>query len=388
MMLYLAEGPSSEPQDLYFIAEEPVVPEIVVEEMNFWTPGRAAAITCTGVALLAGLAVAAYRKYRSQRKYIHDLEEKLEMQQTEVARLRDRLETQQNENLKTEMTQYVQSLELQRGRLDADIMMLEENLDKSKLRETKMERVLDEAKEQIESLQNQIAEKDLLIERTALDKKEMERRLEDEEKARGRDIQILEKQLNLFQERMESAQKEETELFSRLQEAEATNRVLASANECFKRANDQLREGLEEKENEVYHLEILKEASAQVIADLQQRNGDLEEEIKKNKDEKEKTRLLNDEVQQMRNWVAELGGKNAMMEEELARKELKINSLKNSLENAEGENGILKEEVQNMREWVAELGGQNAKKDEELACKELEINSLNNSLENAARKRE
>ncbi|XP_064096326.1 uncharacterized protein LOC135208109 [Macrobrachium nipponense] len=262
-------------------------------------------------------------------------------------------------------------------------MMLEENLDKSKLRETKMERVLDEAKEQIESLQNQIAEKDLLIEWTALDKKEMERRLEEEEKARGRDIQILEKQLNLFQERMERAQKEETELASRLQEAEATNRVLASANECFKRANDQLREGLEEKENEVDHLEILKEASAQVIADLQQRNGDLEEEIKKNKDEKEKTRLLNDEVQQMRNWVAELGGKNAMMEEELARKELKINSLKNSLENAEGENSILKEEVQNMREWVAELGGQNAKKNEELASKELKINSLKNSLENA-----
>ncbi|XP_064096513.1 interaptin-like [Macrobrachium nipponense] len=330
MTLYLAEGPSSEPQDLYFIAEEPVVPEIVVDQMNFWTPGRAAAITCTGVALLAGLAVAAYRKYRRQGNYIHDLEQELEMKQTEVSRLRDRLETQQDENLKTEMTQDVQSLELQRGRLDADIKMLEENLEKSKLRETKMERVLNEAKEQIESLQNQIAEKDLLIEQTALDKTEMERRLEEEEKTRDRDIQILEKELNLFQERMESAQKKETELASRLQEAEATNRVLASANECFKRANHQLREALEEKENEVDYLEILKEDSAQVIVGLQQRNGDLEEEIKKNNDEKEKTRLLNDEVQQMRNWVAELGGKNAMMEEELARKEIKINSLKNN----------------------------------------------------------
>ncbi|XP_064078455.1 myosin heavy chain, clone 203-like [Macrobrachium nipponense] len=295
-MLYLAEGPTSVPQNLNFIAEELVIPDIVADEHSFWTPGRAVAITCMSVALLAGLAVAAYQRCRRLGNYIHELEQDLKMERTEVARLRDRLETQEEENLKKEerldeMTHDIQLMGLQRGRLDNEKMMLEDVLEKSKIKESEMERLLNEAKEQIEFLQYQIVDKDLLIERNALERKEMESRLEEEEKSRGRDLQILDKERNLFQEKMESALKEGIELASRLKEAEATNRVLASANEGFNRANAQMRDTLEKKEKEVDQLENLKEASVQEIACLQKGNGDLEKEIKKNQEEKEKNRV-------------------------------------------------------------------------------------------------
>ncbi|XP_064083068.1 kinectin-like [Macrobrachium nipponense] len=387
--LYWAEGPLSVSQDIYLIAVDSVNPEID-DVQNFWTPGRAVAITCMGVALLAGLAVVAYRKYQREGKYVRGLEKDLESHRTEVARLRDRLETQEEGHAKTEehldkMTRDFQLLEHQRGRLEAEKKMLEEALEKSKFQESEMERLLEGATEQNEFLQNEIVEKDLLIERNAIERKEIESCLEEEKKAKDREIEILENELrSLFQKmvtkerELESALKEGTDLTLRIKEAEATNQVLASENKCFKTANDQLKEALEEKEKESDHLKNSKEASTQEIAVLRQKNADLQKQIE---NEEEKNKILNEEVQQMRNWVAELGGQNAKKEEELAKKELEVKSMKNSLEEAEEKNKILNEEVQQMRDWVAELGGQNAKMEEELANNEQKINSLKNSLQ-------
>ncbi|XP_064113112.1 myosin heavy chain, clone 203-like [Macrobrachium nipponense] len=231
-------------------------------------------------------------KIPAKGKYIHGLEKDLESQRTEVARLRDRLETQEERHAKTEehldeMTRDIQLLEHQRGRLEAEKQMLEEFLEKSKLQESEMERLLKGAREQNEFLQNEIVEKNLMIERNAVERKEMESRLEEEKKARDREIETLEKGLrSRFQDTMvtkerelESALKEGTELSLRLKESEATNRVLASENKYFKTANDELREALEEKEKEGDHLKNSKEAFTREIAGLRQKNADLQKQI-------------------------------------------------------------------------------------------------------------
>ncbi|XP_066988265.1 myosin heavy chain, clone 203-like [Macrobrachium rosenbergii] len=435
MMLKRAEGPLSKSQDLYFITVESVNPGHVEEQKNFWTPGFAVAITCVGLALLAGLAVTAYRKYQRHGKYVHGLEEDLKRQRTEISILRDRLETEEKRNVEKDkelekMNHDMQLLRQERGQLDAATKRLEEALERNKIHESKMESLLNGANEENESLRNQIVDRDRSIGRNAEERRKITTRFEEEKKERDRKIKNLEQardhlladQLRLeeslmqalerekrlenhldetnrlltkkdkdeketcnrFQESLikkvrdlESALREGTELDFRLKETEAYNEVLVSESDCFKIVNDHLRETLTEKEREIDHLKNLKEVSVQEVAGLRERNCDLEQQLEKIKEVK----ALNDqEINSLKNSLENGEERSRIITEEVQQMRNWVAELGGQNSKMEDEKRILNEELQQMRNWVAELGGQNAKMEEELTGKQQEIQSLKNSL--------
>ncbi|XP_064111217.1 myosin-10-like [Macrobrachium nipponense] len=89
-----------------------------------------------------------------------------------------------------------------------------------------------------------------------------------------------------------------------------------------------------------------------------------------------------EELEVMRNWVAELGGEKEKFKEELATKAEKVTSLQKELENEKKLTQVLAAEAQAMKNWVAELGGEKEKCREELATKAAEVTSLQKELDN------
>ncbi|XP_066987420.1 uncharacterized protein [Macrobrachium rosenbergii] len=96
--------------------------------------------------------------------------------------------------------------------------------------------------------------------------------------------------------------------------------------------------------------------------------------------ERTKTEIVCAELQVMKNWVSQLGGQNAKINENLQEKEAEVTSVKKELEKEKMKTQILEGEVQVMKNWVAELGGQNARHLEEVDENHLEITLLKKKL--------
>ncbi|XP_066974255.1 golgin subfamily A member 6-like protein 22 [Macrobrachium rosenbergii] len=96
--------------------------------------------------------------------------------------------------------------------------------------------------------------------------------------------------------------------------------------------------------------------------------------------ERAKAEIMRAELEATKNWVSQLGGQNAKINEKLEEKEAELTSVKKELENEKMKTQILEEEVQAMKNWVAELGGQNARHQEEVDENHQKITLLKKSL--------
>ncbi|XP_066982132.1 golgin subfamily A member 6-like protein 22 [Macrobrachium rosenbergii] len=251
----------------------------------------------------------------------------------------------EEEEKKVELEDTDQESQLQRQhlehleQLDKEKKRLAEDLEVSKVHGGKLECLLNQAKEEIVRLQNQILDKDHLIEKQAAEGTEMLHRAIEAEKDQ-RQLGILESQILAMKE-----------------DHVALQRKL----ELTKGENVRIKEDLGEK--------IL--AITSMKAEL--------------KNEKEKTQILRDEVQVMRNWVSELGGENAKIKDDSEDKSLIITALRKRLRDEQEKTQILKEEAQVLKNWVSELGGKNTQLKEDLEKANLEATTLKNSLVNEKR---
>ncbi|XP_064120373.1 trichohyalin-like [Macrobrachium nipponense] len=198
------------------------------------------------------------------------------------------------------------------------------------------ERTKKEQTSKINSLENHLQEKDLLLKRRNVEESEMRRLFQQEMAKKERDL--------------EATLQKETELSLKLKESENTNELLDLENEEFCMMTEELRNILAEKEKEVH---LLKESLAFKTKELeegQEQREIIERRVKEVEDDnstlREKLRIaeaenvniqqiLGDELQAIKNWVAELGRENVKNKEELEGKELKIMLLEESLKQKE-----------------------------------------------------
>ncbi|XP_066968099.1 gelsolin-related protein of 125 kDa-like [Macrobrachium rosenbergii] len=105
-------------------------------------------------------------------------------------------------------------------------------------------------------------------------------------------------------------------------------------------------------------------------------------------DEKEKNQLVNEEVlvmkiqrvevNQLKNWIEELkiAGEKERLKDLLVERELKISSMRQRVEDEKEKNQLVNEDVQLMKKWIAELEGENEKLKDRLADMEKEENAV------------
>ncbi|XP_064105083.1 trichohyalin-like [Macrobrachium nipponense] len=348
--------------------------------------------------------------------------------------------------------------------------------------EAELERLLHEAKKDIVRLQKEILDKDLLIQKKAAEETEikkenevlkmekeqlqsqnqkleaeyelalgcanvmgnlhkelmdettfLENRLEEKDHMlRKRDVEDRELR-SYFQQTMaekdkelESALERAIKISLELKEMETINEALASEKECLKRANEDYRNALVEKEREVNHLQDLLVHKAAEAEKDQRQIGILESQILDMKEDHialqrqlELTKSENSRLEELTNCykgqlaachgnVAKLEDKNCELEKNLVNetqanislqnevlilndrvqslqsalrhKESRLVSAAEALNNERAKNEIADAELEVMKNWVSELGGENAKIKEDLGHAILVITSLKKEL--------
>ncbi|XP_066987431.1 cingulin-like [Macrobrachium rosenbergii] len=305
-----------------------------------------------------------------------DGEDDSETEMSLVSRLEDSLELEDSDNdLETEisnvedeemevMDQEIQLPGTHRDQPDVEKQMLKEALENSQVYGSRMEHLWKEAMEETVWLQNQLLDKDILLEKNAQDgadmKREIEtmylqkeqiltekRRLEDDlELAQDRGErteklykELMEKTASLQQAmvdkeiELESTIENGTKLGLKLKETETFNQVLASEKEYFERLIEDYTDALAKEQRKVENLQELLARKA----------------IESEKDQ-DKLRTLEAEVQVMKNWVAELGGQNARHLEEVEENHLEITLLKKTLRKEKQRNRILQDALRHGKE--------------------------------------
>ncbi|XP_066987726.1 golgin subfamily A member 6-like protein 26 [Macrobrachium rosenbergii] len=226
-----------------------------------------------------------------------DVEDHSETEMSLVSRLEDSLELEDSDNyLETQMsTEEDEQMELmdreiqlprpRRDQPDMEKQRLQEALEISQVYGTRMENLWKEAMEKTVWLQNQLLEKDILLEKNAQEIGEMKMELEN--------VHLQKEQVLAEKRRLE----EDLEL----------------AQDRAERTED-LNKELKEKTASLQ----------QVMVDKEEKEEELTSVKKELENEKMRTQILEAEVQVMKNWVAELGGENARQQEELDNRNLQI----------------------------------------------------------------
>ncbi|XP_064103329.1 trichohyalin-like [Macrobrachium nipponense] len=251
------------------------------------------------------------------------------------------------------------------------------------------ERTKKEQTSKINSLENHLQEKDLLLKRRNEEESEIRRLFQQEMAEKERDL--------------EATLQKEAELSLKLKESEITNELLDLENEEFCMMTEELRNVLAEKEKEVH---LLKESLAFKTKELEE-GQDQREIIKRRVKEveddnstlREKLRIaeaenvniqqiLGFELQAMKNWMAELERENAKSKEELEGKELKITLLEESLEQKET---ILQDALHHWKDTEKLLEGAKEKEkamEASLTTLEAELQKRNLQIEDFLTKEE
>ncbi|XP_064111552.1 calponin homology domain-containing protein DDB_G0272472-like [Macrobrachium nipponense] len=250
------------------------------------------------------------------------------------------------------------------------------------------QRTKKEQTSKINSLENHLQEKDLFLKRRNEEESEMRRLFQQEMAEKEREL--------------EATSQKETELSLKLKESENTTELLDLENEEFCMMIEELRNVLAEKEKEVH---LLKESLAFKTKELEEGQDQHEivkrrvNELEDNSTLREKLRIteaenvniqqiLGDELQAMKNWVAELGRENAMSKEDLEAKELEIMLLEESLEQKET---ILQDALHHWKDTEKLLEGAKEKEKEmeaSLTTLEEELQKRNLQIEEFLTKEE
>ncbi|XP_066965636.1 uncharacterized protein [Macrobrachium rosenbergii] len=159
----------------------------------------------------------------------------------------------------------------------------------------------------------------------------------------------------------------------KLELAESENSRLREVAAGLQDGNRELRKNLA---NETQKNLILEDQVKSLESVLHQKEDRLVSTTESLNAERAKTEIVLAELQVMKNWVSQLGGQNAKINEKLEGKEAEVTSIKKELENEKMTTHILEAEVHVMKKWVAELGGQNAKYLEEADQKDSEMEKL------------
>ncbi|XP_064111248.1 paramyosin-like [Macrobrachium nipponense] len=283
----------------------------------------------------------------------------------EVARLEDSLNMEQLDDY---LLHQIEKL------LD-DKLHLEEDLRLAQNKVQTLEKVNEEQTDTITTLESHLDEKDLLLKKR--DEEERERELFFQQ-------EIAEKQREL-----KATQQKETELCLKLKESENMNQLLDLENEEICRMNEDLKNDLLEKEKEV---DLLKESLNLKTKELEEGQDKreimkrrLEETEEDNSSLQEKLRLAEKENVSIQQDVLIMQDENQKLQSLLSQAE-SVAILTNEILNAEKtSHELLGDELQVMKNWVAELGGENAKMKGELKEKTLYILLLEKSLETERR---
>ncbi|XP_064116351.1 ERC protein 2-like [Macrobrachium nipponense] len=319
---------------------------------------------------------------------------------------------------------------------------LAEALESSQVYGNKMEHLWKEAQEEIVRLQNQLVDKDKLLETSAQEgaglKREIEnvylekehvltekRRLEgDLELAldRGERIENMNKELkekseslesqleannvllkkrdekerekqNFFQQalvakegELESAIKKKTELGLKLKQIETSNQKLVSEKEYFEWLIEGYKDAVAQKKKEVDHIQ-------EVLGRIATESGKDRETLEVIKSENVKLRELATDLQDRncefeKNLVDETH-KNLILTDKVQSLELLLDQKESGLVSAteiltaeRANTEILAAELKKMKNWVSELGVENAKYKEQLEEKEAEVTKVKKELDN------
>ncbi|XP_064101092.1 putative autophagy-related protein 11 [Macrobrachium nipponense] len=257
-----------------------------------------------------------------------------------------------------------------------DKLHLEEDLRLAQNKVQKLEKVNEEQTATITTLESHLGEKDLLLKKRDEEERERETFFQQE---------MAEKQREL-----EATVQKETELCLKLKESENMNQLLDLENEEFCRMNEDLRNDLLEKEKEV---DLLKESLNLKTKELEEGQDKreimkrrLEETQEDNSSLQEKLRLAEKENVGIQQDVLMMQDENQKLQSLLSQAE-SVAILTNEILNAEKtSHKLLGDELQVMKNWVAELGGENAKMKGELKEKTLDIMLLEKSLETERQK--
>ncbi|XP_064080552.1 trichohyalin-like [Macrobrachium nipponense] len=351
-------------------------PEIVEQPDSLMVPAFAFAIPV--LALLAGLAFAVHWNDNNLVNHLQELEEPLENEKPEEYRLEETL------------------------KLDLEKQRLKEELEESKVAADEMERLWKEAKEEIIRLQNQMAEKDVLLKKKADQEVVMKSEIAN---LHHRNEEILAKQRHLeddlkqalikreWMEYLNNELMEDLEFLERKCKEEMANKErelqkqidnLTKLLRCTALESIKDQEKLIALEGQMTSIEdTVSELESQIMdftveQDALRRKLELKEE--ENSRLKAETEIMGAELQEMTNCVSELWEQNVRLIEELEEKKVEVTSVKEELGNMKMRAQILVEEVQVMRKWVTELAGENSRLQEEVDKNCLEITSLKKSL--------
>ncbi|XP_066987412.1 myosin-10-like [Macrobrachium rosenbergii] len=329
---------------------------------------------------------------------LEDSEDYLDTEMSQVSRLEDSLELEDTENdLETEISTEEegeievldQEIQLPRPRDQPDVEMqkLKEALENSQVYGSQMEQLWKEAMEKTAWLQNQLLDKDILLEKTAQEGAEMKseienlflqkeqaltekQRLEDDLKLahdRGERTEkinegLMEKTASLQQamadkeRELESAIQNGTMLGLKLKETEAINQVLASEKEYFDRLIEENRDALAKEERKAESLQELLARKA----------------IESKKDQ-DKLRTLESQMTDIEGIVAELESQTMQVKENQV-------ALQGKLELAESENSTLREVAADLRDRNRELEKNLAKETQKNSVLEDQVQLLESVL--------
>ncbi|XP_064104235.1 myosin heavy chain, cardiac muscle isoform-like [Macrobrachium nipponense] len=351
-------------------------PEIVEQPNSLMVPAFALAIPV--LALLAGLAFAVHWNVNNLVNHLQELEEPQENEKPEEYRLEETL------------------------KLDLEKQRLKEELEESKVAADEMERLWKEAKEEIIRLQNQMAEKDVLLRKNADQEAVMKseivnlhhqnegilaehQHLKDDLQQALNEGERMENLNNDLKEELESLEKEcKEEMANKERELQKQIDILTKLLERTALESKKDQEKLIALEGQMASIEdTVSELESQIMditVDQDALRGKLELKEEENSRLKAETEIMGAKLQAMKNCVSELWEQNARLIEELEEKKVEVTSVKEELRNVKMKTQILVEEVQVMRKWVAELGGENSRLQEEVDENCLEITSLKKSL--------
>ncbi|XP_064116367.1 myosin-3-like [Macrobrachium nipponense] len=298
-----------------------------------------------------------------------------------------------------------------------------------------MEHLWKEAQEEIVRLQNQLVDKDKLLETSAQEGAGLKREIENvylEKEHVLTEKRRLEGDLELALDRGERIENMNKELKEKTESLES-QLELVSEKEYFEQLIEGYKDAVAQKKKEVDYiqevlghkaieaekdretLEVIKSENArlrELATDLQDRNCEFEknlvDETQKNLiltdkvqslelllDQKESrlvsateiltaeranTEILAAELKKMKNWVSELGVENAKYKEQLEEKEAEVTKVKKELDNGKITTQTLAGEAQVMKNWVAELGGENTKLQEKVDENQLQNKFIKKSL--------
>ncbi|XP_064083060.1 golgin subfamily A member 6-like protein 25 [Macrobrachium nipponense] len=290
------------------------------------------------------------------RKQLMEKDLLLEKKENEGKKMKSNFEKEINERDRkiVNLLQQGEQLRGERQQFDQDLRQALDQLEET-------EKLQKEQNEKLTSLECHLQEKDRLLMRRDEDESEMGR---------------------LFQQEMAGKERELEATLLKLKESENTNELLDMENEEFCTMNEELKKVLAVKEKEVNHLKeslALKTKEMEYQREIMKRR--LEEAEDDNSTLQEKLRLAEVENVWIQEDVLKMQDQHQNLQSLLSQAESEFTLTKEVLKAERKRNEILRDELQAMKNWVAELGGENAKTKEELEEKALEIMSLEKSLE-------